>query len=198
MTALSFGTRGGTRPPWRSSGILTHGSRGCPASAGCASPTRMYMLRSCVWRSPPGSRSPSGSASAGAERWPSSSSPGWPSTARFPGCRSAFRPAISRSTCGTRACSSCPTRTDGRACSRCTLHVAPAAGRQRYAGYIPSSGDVVEWGLRRRDPTILTELRRGHPLYVVVAATDTPTNGPPSWTHNRRSSRASSRPGAST
>jgi hypothetical protein len=39
-----------------------------------------------------------------------------------------------------------------------------------YAGYIPSFGDVVEWGLRRRDPTILTELRRGHPLYVVVAS----------------------------
>ena len=41
-----------------------------------------------------------------------------------------------------------------------------------YAGYLPSSGDVVEWGLRRRDPTILTELRRGHPLYVVVAPTE--------------------------
>jgi hypothetical protein len=41
-----------------------------------------------------------------------------------------------------------------------------------YAGYIPSSADVVEWGLRRRDPTILTELRRGHPLYVMVAATE--------------------------
>ena len=41
-----------------------------------------------------------------------------------------------------------------------------------YAGYLPSSADVVEWGLRRRDPTILTELRRGHPLYVVVAATE--------------------------
>ena len=41
-----------------------------------------------------------------------------------------------------------------------------------YAGYIPSSADVIEWGLRRRDPTILTELRRGHPLYVIVAATD--------------------------
>jgi hypothetical protein len=41
-----------------------------------------------------------------------------------------------------------------------------------YAGYVPSYGDVVEWGLRRRDPTILTELRRGHPLYVIVAPTD--------------------------
>ena len=41
-----------------------------------------------------------------------------------------------------------------------------------YAGYFPSSADVIEWGLRRRDPTILTELRRGHPLYVIVAATE--------------------------
>jgi hypothetical protein len=41
-----------------------------------------------------------------------------------------------------------------------------------YAGYVPSSADVIEWALRRRDPTILTELRRGHPLYVVVASTD--------------------------
>jgi hypothetical protein len=41
-----------------------------------------------------------------------------------------------------------------------------------YSGYFPSSADVVDWGLRRRDPTILTELRRGHPLYVIVAPTD--------------------------
>ena len=41
-----------------------------------------------------------------------------------------------------------------------------------YAGYIPSAADVIEWGLRRRDPTILTELRRGHPLYVIVAPTE--------------------------
>ena len=41
-----------------------------------------------------------------------------------------------------------------------------------YAGYVPSSADVIDWGLRRRDPTILTELRRGHPLYVIVAPTD--------------------------
>jgi hypothetical protein len=31
---------------------------------------------------------------------------------------------------------------------------------------------VIEWALRRRDPTILTELRRGHPLYIVVASTE--------------------------
>jgi hypothetical protein len=41
-----------------------------------------------------------------------------------------------------------------------------------YAGYIPPAADVIEWGLRRRDPSILTELRRGHPLYVVVAPTE--------------------------
>jgi hypothetical protein len=41
-----------------------------------------------------------------------------------------------------------------------------------YAGYIPSAADVIEWGLRRRDPTILTELRRGRPLYVIVASTE--------------------------
>ena len=41
-----------------------------------------------------------------------------------------------------------------------------------YAGYVPPHADVIEWGLRRRDPTVLTELRRGHPLYVLVAPTD--------------------------
>jgi hypothetical protein len=41
-----------------------------------------------------------------------------------------------------------------------------------YAGYVPSSADVIAWGLRRRDPTILAELRRGRPLYVIVASTD--------------------------
>ena len=41
-----------------------------------------------------------------------------------------------------------------------------------YAGYIPPHADVLEWALRRRDPTVLTELRRGHHLYVAVAATD--------------------------
>lgn len=47
-----------------------------------------------------------------------------------------------------------------------------------YAGYIPPAADVIEWGLRRRDPSILTELRRGHPLYVIVA----PTDHAPEWT----------------
>jgi hypothetical protein len=41
-----------------------------------------------------------------------------------------------------------------------------------YAGYIPPHADVIEWALRRSDPTVLTELRRGHPLYVTVAPTD--------------------------
>jgi hypothetical protein len=41
-----------------------------------------------------------------------------------------------------------------------------------YAGYMPSHAEVIDWGLNRRDPSILTELRRGHPLYVVVASTD--------------------------
>lgn len=41
-----------------------------------------------------------------------------------------------------------------------------------YAGYVPPAADVIEWALRRRDPSMLTELRRGHPLYVVVAPTD--------------------------
>jgi hypothetical protein len=41
-----------------------------------------------------------------------------------------------------------------------------------YAGYVPSSADVITWALRQNDPSILTELRRGHPLYVVVATTD--------------------------
>lgn len=41
-----------------------------------------------------------------------------------------------------------------------------------YAGYVPPHADVIEWALRRRDPTVLTELRRGHPLYVLVASVE--------------------------
>jgi hypothetical protein len=41
-----------------------------------------------------------------------------------------------------------------------------------YAGYIPPHADVIEWALRRRDPTVLTELRRGHPLYVTVPSSE--------------------------
>jgi hypothetical protein len=47
-----------------------------------------------------------------------------------------------------------------------------------YSGYVPSHADVIEWALRRRDPAVLTELRRGHPLYVLV----TPTEQAPQWT----------------
>jgi hypothetical protein len=63
---------------------------------------------------------------------------------------------------------------DGRqtvfAMYRSMSHRLPVANG--YAGFVPSAGDVIEWGLRRRDPTILTELRRGRPLYVIVAPTD--------------------------
>jgi hypothetical protein len=37
-----------------------------------------------------------------------------------------------------------------------------------YAGYIPSPAVMIDWALRRHDPSILRELRRGHPLYVLV------------------------------
>jgi hypothetical protein len=38
-----------------------------------------------------------------------------------------------------------------------------------YAGYVPSHAEVIDWALRRRDPSILRELRRGHPLYILIA-----------------------------
>ena len=41
-----------------------------------------------------------------------------------------------------------------------------------YAGYVPPHVDVIGWALARHDQTILTELRRGRPLYVVVAASE--------------------------
>jgi hypothetical protein len=47
-----------------------------------------------------------------------------------------------------------------------------------YSGYIPSHADVIEWALHRADATVLTELRRGHPLYVMVASGD----GQQTWT----------------
>jgi len=47
-----------------------------------------------------------------------------------------------------------------------------------YSGYIPSHAAVIEWALHREDRTVLTELRRGHPLYVVVASGDSE----PTWT----------------
>jgi hypothetical protein len=48
-----------------------------------------------------------------------------------------------------------------------TLHGLPVVNG--YAGYVPPTATVIDWALSRRDPSILTELRRGHPLYVVVA-----------------------------
>ncbi len=41
-----------------------------------------------------------------------------------------------------------------------------------YAGYVPPHANVIGWALARHDETILTELRRGRPLYVVVAASE--------------------------
>lgn len=42
-----------------------------------------------------------------------------------------------------------------------------------YAGYVPPHAGVIEWALWRHDPSLLTELRRGHPLYVLSTT--------PSW-----------------
>jgi len=43
-----------------------------------------------------------------------------------------------------------------------------------YAGYVPPHIEVLRWGIERHDPTILRELRRGRPLYVMVdASSDT-------------------------
>jgi len=47
------------------------------------------------------------------------------------------------------------------------LHRLPVVNG--YAGYVPPHASVIDWALVRKDPSILTELRRGHPLYVVVA-----------------------------
>jgi hypothetical protein len=47
-----------------------------------------------------------------------------------------------------------------------------------YAGYVPVHADVIEWALHRADSTVLAELRRGHPLYVMVASGD----NEPTWT----------------
>ena len=41
-----------------------------------------------------------------------------------------------------------------------------------YGGYVPVTAYVTQWALERRDPTILTELGRGHPLFVVVTTSD--------------------------
>ncbi len=47
-----------------------------------------------------------------------------------------------------------------------------------YSGYIPPHANVIEWALHRGDPTVLTELRRGHPLYVLVM----PSENQEAWT----------------
>jgi hypothetical protein len=47
------------------------------------------------------------------------------------------------------------------------LHGLPVVNG--YAGYVPPHAAIIDWALRRRDPSILTELRRGQPLYVAVA-----------------------------
>jgi hypothetical protein len=41
-----------------------------------------------------------------------------------------------------------------------------------YSGYVPPHAEVIKWALHRDDSTVLTELRRGHPLYVIVASGD--------------------------
>ena len=57
---------------------------------------------------------------------------------------------------------------------------APAARRQRLRRLRAAArADVIEWALRRHDPTVLTELRRGRPLYVLVASTE---QAPSPWT----------------
>jgi hypothetical protein len=41
-----------------------------------------------------------------------------------------------------------------------------------YAGYIPPHAVVLDWALSRHDASVLTELRRGRPLYVLVASSN--------------------------
>lgn len=37
-----------------------------------------------------------------------------------------------------------------------------------YAGYVPPHATVLDWALHRHDDTVVTELRRGHPLIMVI------------------------------
>lgn len=65
---------------------------------------------------------------------------------------------------------------DDQSASIRTMYQSMELGAQvvnGYAGYVPQEADVVAWGLNRRDPTLLTELRRGRPLYVIVGTSDT-------------------------
>jgi hypothetical protein len=57
-----------------------------------------------------------------------------------------------------------------------TLHGLPVVNG--YAGYVPPHMAIIDWALRRHDPSVLTELRRGRPLYVVVS--NQPSS--PEWT----------------
>jgi len=50
---------------------------------------------------------------------------------------------------------------------RGTLHGLPVVNG--YAGYVPPHTVVLDWALKRHDPSALMELRRGHPLYVAIA-----------------------------
>lgn len=38
-----------------------------------------------------------------------------------------------------------------------------------YSGYVPPYASIIDWALTRKDPSILTELRRGRTLYIAVA-----------------------------
>ena len=46
------------------------------------------------------------------------------------------------------------------------LHGLPVVNG--YGGYVPPLASIIDWALVRKDPSILTELRRGRALYVVV------------------------------
>jgi hypothetical protein len=41
-----------------------------------------------------------------------------------------------------------------------------------YAGYVPPHAAVIQWALRRQDASVLRELQRGHPLYVIVSSAE--------------------------
>jgi hypothetical protein len=47
------------------------------------------------------------------------------------------------------------------------LHGRPVVNG--YAGYVPPHVWTLQWAIGRQDPSILTELRRGQPLYVAIA-----------------------------
>lgn len=59
---------------------------------------------------------------------------------------------------------------------RATMHGLPVVNG--YAGYVPPHTAVIDWALHRGDPSVLTELRRGHALYVLVVNHESA----PQWT----------------